>query len=223
MIGTPTHDGRVTAHYVDALINSIQLASKESINILPLFICYDSILPKARNKIFKYAIKNKIDDLIFIDQDVEFTPQDILKILSHDELIVGGALTRKTGIEGYTFIAKDKKLKYNDSKTLIEVDGIGTGFLKISKIALDILWDNSAEYITYDDDNIDQIDDKERLVFNFEFIDGGYYGEDFVMCLKWQSLGYKVWLDPSITLGHIGMLKYRGHAQTFINNTYITS
>jgi hypothetical protein len=36
------------------------------------------------------------------------------------------------------------------------------------------------------------------------------------MCSKWRSLGYKVWLDLSITCNHNGVKKYQGNLKNFL-------
>jgi hypothetical protein len=35
-------------------------------------------------------------------------------------------------------------------------------------------------------------------------------GEDFAFCERWNDLGGRVWIDPSITLSHVGDKDYSG-------------
>jgi hypothetical protein len=35
-------------------------------------------------------------------------------------------------------------------------------------------------------------------------------GEDFCFCERWNALGGRVWIDPSVELGHIGEKDYSG-------------
>ena len=39
----------------------------------------------------------------------------------------------------------------------------------------------------------------------------GYIGEDFLFCDRARELGFEVWIDPSITLGHMGVQEYTGN------------
>jgi len=61
-----------------------------------------------------------------------------------------------------------------------------------------------------------------RMVFDLKIVDGDLISEDYVMCHKWQSLGYRVWLDPSITINHNGVKKYQGNLSSFLQrNGYV--
>ena len=35
-------------------------------------------------------------------------------------------------------------------------------------------------------------------------------GEDFLFCDRARELGYEVWIDPTIKLGHMGIHEYEG-------------
>jgi hypothetical protein len=37
------------------------------------------------------------------------------------------------------------------------------------------------------------------------------------MCNKWKKLGYKIWLDPTITCNHIGIKKFKGDLKKFLD------
>jgi hypothetical protein len=36
-------------------------------------------------------------------------------------------------------------------------------------------------------------------------------GEDFLFCDRARELGFDVWIDPSISLGHMGVQEYIGN------------
>ncbi len=95
-------------------------------------------------------------------------------------------------------------------KKLIEVDGVGTGFMKVSRFALEKLWDMSDPYTSEDEEH--------RMICDIKVENGDLISEDYVIANKWKSLGYKIWLDPTITLNHIGIKKYTGDFAKFIKN-----
>jgi hypothetical protein len=210
LIGTPSIDGRVDVWYCNSLVNTVKLGLLNGISIQAVYTSYDSLIQRCRNSLFKIAVEQDFDDLIFIDSDVEWQPDWIFKLLSAPEPIVGAALVKKAKNEGYTVKLVNKELKWNDSKTLIEVDGVGTGFLKISKFALNKLWEISTPYT---DDNVGV---ENRMVFDVVIENGDLISEDYVACNKWKKLGYKVWIDPTITCNHIGNKKYEGNFEKFI-------
>lgn len=208
MIGTPSYDGRVDSWFADGLIETIRESFKQNIFIKPVYVCYDSLVQRARNTLVDIAINSNYDDLIFLDSDIEFKPEWIFKLLNYPEPIVGAALVKKGDTESYTVKILDKNLKYNSRNDLVEVDGLGTGFLKVNKFAFEQIWNMSAEY-----KNEETVS---RMVFNIEVKDGILISEDYVFCNKWKELGYKVWMDPSFTINHIGNKKYTGDIKSFM-------
>jgi GT2 family glycosyltransferase len=36
-------------------------------------------------------------------------------------------------------------------------------------------------------------------------------GEDYLFCDRARELGFEVWVDPSIELGHMGVQEYKGN------------
>ncbi len=35
-------------------------------------------------------------------------------------------------------------------------------------------------------------------------------GEDYLFCDRARAIGYEVWIDPTIKLGHMGVQEYEG-------------
>jgi choline kinase len=214
LIGTPSYDGRIDVWFANSLIETVKQAEKKGIFVHAIYTSYDSLIQRARNSLIKLSIDGKYDDLFFIDSDTEWEPDWFFNLLERPEPIVGGALIKKTEKEGYTVKLLDKKLKYSEDKKLLQVDGVGTGFMKVSKFALDKLWEISDEYTSEGE--------KHRMVFDIKVENGDLISEDYVLCNKWKSLGYKVWLDPTITCNHIGIKKFKGNFKKFIDkNGYV--
>jgi GT2 family glycosyltransferase len=160
------------------------------------------------------AMDGGYDTLFFIDSDVEWEPEWFFRFLARPEPIVGAALIKKSDQESYTVKIIKKNLTKSEDDVLVQVDGLGTGFLKVDRFALEKLWLMSEPYVH---DGVPN-----RMVFDLKIVDGDLISEDYVMCHKWQSLGYKVWLDPSITINHNGVKKYQGNLSSFLQrNGYV--
>jgi len=214
LIGTPSYDGRIDVWFANSLVQTVKMAEKKGIFVHAIYTSYDSLVQRARNSLIKLAIDGGYDDLFFIDSDTEWEPEWFFNLLDRPEPIVGGALIKKTDKEGYTVKLVDKKLKYSEDKKILEVDGVGTGFMKVSKFAFDKLWETSDEYTSEGE--------KHRMVFDIKVENGDLISEDYVLCNKWKALGYKVWLDPTITCNHIGIKKFKGNFENFIKkNGYV--
>lgn len=210
LIATPTLDGKVDVWYCDSLLRSVRKSIEAGIFLHAIYPSYDSLLQRSRNSMVKLALEQRFDDLIFVDSDVEWEPEWIFKLLENSEPVIGGALVKKSDErEGYTVKITNKELKYNESGSLIEVDAVGTGFLKISRLALLKLWDSSTPY--FDETG------EHRMIFDITIAeDGELISEDYTMCNKWKALGYKVWLLPDVTCNHLGIKKWKGNFKRFL-------
>ena len=208
MIGTPSHDGKLDVWYVNSLLSTLSLCSQNRIAVFPIFLSYDALIQRARNDLFAIAFETKVDDLIFIDSDMEWNPQDFLKILRHPVDVVAGTARKKTDdSEVYALHLKEGEGSFerDPSNGLVEVEGIGCAFTRFSRKAVRSLWDSSELYAS---------DGKPaRNIFEVKVINGELFSEDIVVCRKWAVLGGTVWFDPTITCNHIGVKKYIGNFQ----------
>jgi hypothetical protein len=209
LIGTPSYDGRIDVWFANSLLSTVKIAEKEGIHVHAIYTSYDSLIQRARNSLVRLALIGDYDDLFFIDSDVEWDPEWFFKFLNRPEPIIAAALIKKSEEEAYTVKLTDKKLKWSHDEKLIEVDGAGTGFMRIRRFALQKIWDISDTYFSEGEEH--------RMVCDIKVENGDLISEDYIMGNKWRDLGYKVWLDPSITINHIGIKKFKGDFGKFIN------
>lgn len=198
LIGTPAYDGRVDVWYANSLINTIRLSYEKNVTLVPVYMAYDSLVQRARNDLVKLALEEGFDDLIFIDSDVEWHPKWVFKLLEYSQDVIGGLYPKKTDNIQFPIKVLEKGLIIENG--IAEVEGLPTGFLKISRSALQKVWDVSEEY-----QNEGKIC---RMVFDIKVVDGKLISEDVVFCQKWRALGEKVWLDPNMCCNHVGVKKY---------------
>lgn len=208
MIGTPCYDGRLDVWYVNSLSNTIKMGIERDIEITPMWISFDALLQRARNDTIQVALDLDVDDLIWIDSDIEWEPEWFFKLLDHDVDVVGGTYRKKGDIEEYVVRSVVKRPK--DLTTgLIEVDGLGTGFVKMTRKAMQYLWDSSKPYT-------DPKDNKERrMIFDVVIENESLISEDIHAFNKLRAGGFKIYLDPAIVCNHIGPYKFKGTMQQF--------
>lgn len=207
LIATPSYDGKLDVWYVNALTESIKLGLANDIFFQPIYMSYDALVQRARNDLLAVAVQNDFDDIIWIDSDIEWNPQWLLKLLSYEEDVVGGACVKKSVEEQYNVKCKPENLTTNDLG-LIKIEAIGTGFLRMSKKAFTYLWDNSEPYTSNGQDR--------RWAFDVKIIDGELVSEDILVCKKLVDGGFKIYLDPSMTCSHIGALKFTGNFSAWV-------
>ena len=96
MLASPSHDGRVEVWHAAALAETCKIGLANNINVLPIYMSYDSLVQRARNDIVQLAIDSEVDDLFFIDSDQDWDPRDFFKMLSYDVDIVGAPVPKKS-------------------------------------------------------------------------------------------------------------------------------
>lgn len=209
LLGTPCYDGKVNVEFLHSLLATLGLCSKHDTAIYPVQICHDALIQRARNDLVSMALESECDHLVFVDSDQEWDPEWIFKLLDHPVDLVAGTVPKKSD----THIDFNvKALPEGLSKPvngLLEVESVGTGFMSISKKALQTVWDMSPEYKNSGKTN--------RMVFDVQILDNGdLISEDNVFCEKWRKSGGKVWIDPTMTCNHIGNKKYQNNFLQFI-------
>jgi hypothetical protein len=163
---------------------------------------YDALVQRARNDLFRLALE--YDAVIWIDSDLEWNPMWIMELLGSDKDVIGGTYRKKTD-DAELYTVKTNNLESKDG--LIKVDGLGMGFVKMSKKAVQALWDASQPY---------QNEGREcRMVCDIQVIDGQLVSEDNVVMRKLADLGFDVWIDPRMTCCHIGTKKFYGNFEDF--------
>jgi hypothetical protein len=198
---TPAYDGSVSIEYSSSLLKSAILLKENGYELSHHYINGEAIVQSARNKLLFNAYHNQYDCVVWIDSDIDWDPTDLLRLITSPLDVVGATYRRKTIKELY--VAKIPNLVNGD---IIEVDGIGFGFLKMSKEVVNSLWEANE---SYQDDGL-----LCKNVFEVLVKDSEMYSEDYVVCGKIKDLGIKVYLDKTINLSHTSKINLIG---SFLN------
>jgi len=207
IVGAPAYNGTVGAYFTNSLVETCKVGLSKGMNIVPIFMAYDAMVQRARNDIVKIAMTADITDLVFIDEDQDWDPNDFFKLLDHDVSVVGAPVIKKSDTPMYNV-----KLDISDYKVeengLVAVESVGTGMLRVKKEALQKIWDVSEEY---DDNRPDRGNGKARMVFDIAVIDGLLVSEDVFFCRRLGELGETIYIDPTINVGHTGSKRWQGN------------
>jgi hypothetical protein len=167
----------------------------------------------------------RYDGMLFVDDDVcGYTAEDVARIVTSGEDVVGAPLPQRTvhpdtvvaavlaGVRGEELlrflsplmVVLERDRPANVRGSLLEVRRIGTGFLWISRHALD-------RVVTELPHTVVHLETQPALpvpmVFDYgvdEENNRQLIGEDYVFCSKWKELGGTVWADTQTELGHEG-------------------
>jgi hypothetical protein len=212
LVGTPCYDGRIEVWYANSLMQIIKASRDLGVEIIPIWLSYDALVQRARNDLMGIMIETGCDDIVFIDSDIDFDVGDFYKLLSYPVDVVGGTYRKKGDAEMYVAKILDLSKSKDPSTGLLAVDGLGTGFLRLSKRAVQYLWDNSIPYEEKDQGKV------RRWIFDVQIQNGEIISEDILMCQKLKNAGFTIWLDTGITCGHIGPKRFTGNFDAWFNN-----
>ena len=201
LIATPCLYQKVDAYFVHSLCESIKLGIKNDLDIRCVFLANESILPMARNELFRLAFTEQYDTMVFIDDDEYWDEKVLINIIQSEKDVVTVPVVNKGDTEiSYNVWLKDKTPDPVDGYFKIEKSG--TGFLKLSRKAVIDLWNSNAEVLF-----------RNKMLKNiceFTYDNGSFVGEDITLSRKLKELGYTIWLNPNHTVSHIGNKMYKG-------------
>lgn len=197
-IGTPTHSGNVSVHYVLGLLSTCRSLAAAGVQQEVCFLP-SSVLPDARNALAREFLDSGMSHLLFADADMSFTGDMVLTLLSRARDVVGGAYLTRTGAR----LCYDRVPGAEpDADGLLEVVGVGTGLLMVAREAAVRMFDASPCYWRREPSGVSAA----PLLFDFVFdpAEATYSGEDYAFCRRWRELGGRVYVDTSVRPGHVG-------------------
>ena len=239
VVGTPCYGGLVTQRYFQSVCSLLLDANRSGFVVNIETIGYDSLVPRARNSIVAtFLDMPSATHLLFIDADIGFTVDAVVRLLSSGREVVAGMYPLKIvhyGPDIMERVASGESLQSAQTRYvgLLEapdkresVDGFATavyagcGFMMVKRSALEKM------ILEYPDANYSASHNKEKpnlspnqYAFFDTMIDTAtreYLSEDYAFCARWRAIGGKIWLDTRSKLNHIGPSEFVGDtAQRF--------
>ena len=225
-IGTPAY-GPITSGYTTSLAASVSLFQRYGLELHAIVLNGHSVIQMARNRVLREFLKTDSEMLVWIDSDISWDPMDLLKLCLHDEEVVGATYRKKVATTTEFTVQLKRGNLDADDRGLLEVDRIGTGFLRVTRKALEDLTKdcnhldlhnkaNETHTIggsgKYQDSQTEFI----HNVFEVGIYKGEFLSEDYIFCEKLKEKGYKIMMDTKIDLGHEGPYTYRGSISHFL-------
>ena len=96
MFATPCYGGMIGAQYLRSWTQTMNLFNQVGINYSMITIDNESLVTRARNTLVAYFLANpNATHLMFIDADIGWTGQDIIRMMSYDQDVMVGAYPKK--------------------------------------------------------------------------------------------------------------------------------
>ena len=200
--------------YSRALLQTASLMTQLNIRCWIQNVCGGSNLPRGRNELVAHFLASDYTDLLFIDDDIGWTASDVVRLLASDKDVIGGVYAKKRHGDDrepgkWTMVSLPE---FNqDSMGAIEVEGLGTGFLKISRSVFERM---IAAHPDWKRNGPPSMSEEVRRgyyhFFRFDPNDPDETGEDIGFCRDYRKIGGQVWADPAIRLSHVGECEFCG-------------
>lgn len=162
----------------------------------------------------KFLAQPQATHLVMVDTDVAWEPGGLVRLIEAGVDFVAGAYPMRIG-DGTQFHLRmlPQQVHTADPRTgLVEVEAVPAGFMCLRRSVLEQMREHYAD-----------------SKFSFAECPGGVawdlfeaywetdadglrhkYGEDYSFCKRWRDIGGKVWVDPSISMGHLGTKIWKG-------------
>lgn len=214
MIGLPCGGGVVSEKTTLGLFNLGKALVRNNIDHGLLTLANSSLITQARSKIANFFVNNTEHEyLFFLDSDIGFEPQDVIKLLSHQVPIVSGAYPMKIIPERYCIDVSQPEQRQGD---LLKINGNGMGFVLIHRqVFLDIAKQYPGLKYVPSDYHSDTPHTSAEMNNSYHYFaehksQNGFMSEDKSFFHRASQVGYNIWLDTSIRLNHTGYHIYQG-------------
>jgi hypothetical protein len=233
VVATPCFGGQISVLYAASLFKLQKLLrAYGDVNLKLIFKDGDALITRARASLISQFLDDpSATHLLFIDADIGFEPEQVLRLLQCGAEMCAAVYpvkrvdwdkVKKTFDSArpnpaaaslqYVFEVEDPAAVIANSG-FIKVRYAGTGFLMIRRQALEKM---CAQYplLQYKrDHSLDAAIASDKRFALFECMiaeDGTYLSEDFAFCKRWTDMGGEIWADLNSRLGHVGPMTFNG-------------
>lgn len=141
---------------------------------------------------------------MFIDADIGFEPDAVIRLLNSGHDIAAGLYRLKTDEVRYPI--KPDHLGQPDGFGFVEAPAVTTGFMCIARRVFERMQEAIPEIAYQSDDD----GSMQWAFFDTALRGYKYMSEDYEFCRRWADLGGKIHIDTTARLTHQGFKQYPG-------------
>lgn len=208
-LAVPAYAGTVHLSTLRSLLHDIVKLVERGEKFTLVDDCGSAVIADSRAEICaRFLADETSTDLVMIDHDVGWQAGGILRLLDHDVDVVAGSYPFRRDPLAFPirWIPERESLWADPETGLLEVAGVPGGFLRVTRKALLAMTaaHNELEYESKKHGTVVGLFEPYR-------IGKTKLSEDYSFCQRWRDLGGKVWVDPEITMAHIGNKSFNGN------------
>jgi hypothetical protein len=206
-IGMPVGSGSIPWATAMSLMNTVRACDKEKMVVRVESVVGCSVVQWARSLVVEKFLKSDSTHLFWIDSDIVWALDDFFRLVGFGAAldVVGATYALKRDAGGFLV-----NLAGDPGK--VEVNGLGCVRVKSLGLGFTLMKREVVEKVAATKERVsDHLNGVEYAdVFRVDTKKNRPRGEDVAFFDDIRELGYRVWLDPSVKLGHIGQKVYSG-------------
>lgn len=230
-LSTPCYGGMCLQAYAESMIDFQRLCAMKGIQLFLDTTENESLITRGRNiSIARFLYKSDAEFFIFIDADIRFHPQSLLRLIESGHDVSVACYPKKVIMwdqaENAVKNSDERSLqklssslvlnfKYEKSQVVngfTEVLDGPTGFMCIRRNVIEKMYEEYKHLMCVNDHQNKDLDEY-CAIFDC-MIDPEtrrYLSEDYAFCRRWQQIGGKIHADVTTVLGHVGNLRFSGY------------
>lgn len=196
-IATPSLNGSTCVQFTRSIIDTTKALTLAGIEMQWKALSFCNFIDSARNQMVREFLSTDYTDLVFIDDDMGWSVDGFMRMLTKDVDVVGAICPRRKDGEWNVNLLRDAIGSRIEFDGLFECAYVGTGIMRIRRPALesmshwfDVTWEGNRKV-----------------------------GEDVWFCREWRRLGGRVWAEPDITVTHTGPKEWSGNYRSEANGS----
>jgi hypothetical protein len=241
LILTPCFGGMVSVEYTNSALKLAAVITGKGMQASIRLWQGSSLITQVRNEALAHFLSHTIfTHVIWIDADIGFEPEAVLRLLLLDRDVIAGAYPHKhfwpapkgisPNLTSRERAAAQLRYPVNGVKAdgskmpldvgsdgLLEVAEAPTGFMCIKRGVLDRMIEAYPDLKYVPDGPPDPV----RTAHCYRFFDvmvepetNRYLSEDYAFCRRWRDIGGAVFIDTTARLRHVGAQVYDGDFAT---------
>ena len=229
VIGTPMYGGMCTSEYTQSLLNLSESANKSGVKLTTIFLGNESLIQRGRNTIAHHFMNlPDATHLLFIDADIKFRVEDIVKMIQADKSLIIGPVAlkgynwdeiRSAAINGEYDIERTggvfninhlPNIDMVDENEPFEIEHGGNAFMMIRRDCFETLKPHPPIYTNGGRSLPDGVEIYDYFRVEINKDTNHLLSEDYFLCHSYRQVGGKVWCAPWVETGHFGSHLFNG-------------
>jgi len=211
----PMYGGQCNEATFISMIKFVIVAQKIGLNYSIDTMVNESLIPRGRNNLVSKMLFNEAaTHLFWVDVDLGFDAESILKLICHNQDVVGGVYPMKRIPIKYVINTVPDPVHVPERK-LVEVSTLGTGFMCVKRHVIEKMIEAHPDLKYNDNVGIGAQYEPHMYGLFDTMIDENrnYLSEDWTFCYLWRKMGGRCFADYSIKLNHTGYHTYEGNPE----------